>query len=104
MFYVEVNGTNSIFLPSESGTIQGSILGPILYAIFVAPLFDITDLFNFADDNFSLSISPSKDHAVQLITEKLIIITTWLKDSGLSINEKKQKHVSSITNPYHPST
>ena len=33
-------------------TIQGSILGPILYAIFVSPLFDLADLTNFADDNF----------------------------------------------------
>ena len=33
------------------GTIQGSILGPVLYAIYVSPLFDITELLNFADDN-----------------------------------------------------
>jgi hypothetical protein len=26
------------------GTVQGSILGPVLYAIFVSPLFKIADL------------------------------------------------------------
>jgi hypothetical protein len=34
------------------GTVQGSILGPILYAISVSPLFVLQDLTNFADDNF----------------------------------------------------
>ena len=88
-FYVEVNGATSIFYDSNSGTIQGSILGPILYAIFVAPLFDLTDLLNFADDNFSLSISKCKHEATNLITNKLHLITKWLKDSGLSVNENK---------------
>ena len=54
-FYVEVNGLNSMFYDINSGTIQGSILGPILYAIYVSPLFDLTDLSNFADDNFALT-------------------------------------------------
>ena len=88
-FYVEVNGATSIFYDSNSGTIQGSILGPILYAIFVAPLFDLTDLLNFADDNFSLSISKCKQEAINLISNKLHLITKWLKDSGLSVNENK---------------
>ena len=35
--------------------IQGSILGQILYAIYVSPLFDLVELYNFADDNFSLT-------------------------------------------------
>ena len=88
-FYVEVNGATSIFYDSNHGTIQGSILGPILYAIFVAPLFDLTDLFNFADDNFSLAVSNSKQMAINLMAEKLTLITKWLKDSGLSVNESK---------------
>ena len=88
-FFVEVNGTTSIFYDSNSGTIQGSILGPILYAIFVAPLFDLTELFTFADDNFSLAISNDKHQATLMITEKLTLITKWLKDSGLSVNERK---------------
>ena len=51
-FYVEVNGITSDIYYSEDGTIQGSVLGPILYAIFVSPLFDLADITNFADDNF----------------------------------------------------
>ena len=36
----------------ELGTVQGSIHGPILYAIFVSPIFDMQDLIKFANDNF----------------------------------------------------
>ena len=35
-------------------TVKGSVLGPVLYALFVSPLFDLTKITNFADDNFCL--------------------------------------------------
>ena len=40
-FYVEIDDLTSILHDINSGTIQGSILGPILYAIYVSPLFDL---------------------------------------------------------------
>ena len=33
------------------------ILGPILYTIYVSPLFDLTSMSNFADDNFMIEWS-----------------------------------------------
>ena len=88
-FYVEVDGLTSKFFDSNSGTIQGSILGPILYAIYVSPLFDLTELFNFADDNFTLSQSGDIIMAKFQLTEKLKLIINWLKNSGLKVNENK---------------
>ena len=88
-FYVEINGLNSMFYDINSGTIQGSILGPILYAIYVSPLFDLTDLSNFADDNFALTWHLNKQTAINQMQTKLEIITTWLKESGLHVNEQK---------------
>ena len=88
-FYVEVNGLNSMFYDINSGTIQGSILGPILYAIYVSPLFDLADLSNFADDNFALSWNLNKQTVIDQMQIKLKIITTWLRDSGLKVNEQK---------------
>ena len=64
-------------------------MGPILYAIYVAPLLDLTDLSNFADDNFILSIHKIKEQAIESIEIKLKIIIKWLTDSGLKVNEQK---------------
>ena len=51
-FYVQIGDDHSAMFDSDVGTIQGSILGPILYALFISPLFDLTQITNFADDNF----------------------------------------------------
>ena len=52
-FYVSVNGCDSTVRVTWYGIVQGSILGPILYAIFISPLFDIENLTCFADDILS---------------------------------------------------
>ena len=57
-------------------TVQGSFLGPTVYALFPRPLNDLEKLTTiFADDNFILSSDMEKK------------IIKWLKDSGLRVNE-----------------
>jgi hypothetical protein len=51
-FYVDIIERCSHVHRSNTGTTQGSVLGPVLYAIHVSPLFDLTQITNFADDNF----------------------------------------------------
>jgi hypothetical protein len=51
-FYLSIDGQNSIVFDLLPGTAQGSILGPVLYAIFVSPLFDLNDLTACSDDTF----------------------------------------------------
>ena len=89
MFYVEIDDHVSNIVNTSHGTIQGSILGPILYAIYVSPLFDLTNISNFADDNFVLTWSQSKQTAINEMENKLTLITEWLKGSGLKVNEQK---------------
>ena len=43
-FYVEVDGVTSKLVVTWFGIIQGSILGPILYALFISPLFSVEKL------------------------------------------------------------
>jgi hypothetical protein len=47
-FYISVDDQVAIIYDLLLGMVQGSILGPIIYAIYVSPLFDICDLNSFA--------------------------------------------------------
>ena len=88
-FYVELDGVCSQIYDSNDGTIQGSVLGPILYAIFVSPLFDLTEITNFADDNFVLQFNTQINALIRDMEMRLEMIVKWLKDSGLRVNESK---------------
>ena len=46
---MQVGDDVSALFDSSEGTIQGSVLGPILYALFVSPLFDIANITTFAE-------------------------------------------------------
>ena len=50
---MEVDSATSNLVMTWFGIIQCSILGPILYAIFISPIFDIEKLTFYADDGFS---------------------------------------------------
>ena len=87
--YVEISGLSSAILDLDSGTVQGSILGPLLYAIFVSPLFDLANLTNFADDNFIVGWNKLLPALIDDMEKTLEMIIRWLKDSGLEVNEGK---------------
>jgi exonuclease III len=88
-FYVEANGQNSKILETNVGTIQGSILGPILYALFIRPLYKITKVTTFADDNYIIKCNKEKKMALEELGRELEKIIKWLKGSGLKVNENK---------------
>ncbi len=88
-FYVEVDGGCSAVHGSGTGTIQGSVLGPVLYAIFVSPLFELTKITNFADDNFVVLWNKILSKLILNIEKELEMIIKWLKDSGLMVNSSK---------------
>ena len=88
-FYVQVNGHSSRMFGSDTGTIQGSVLGPVLYAIYVSPLFDLTQITNFADDNFVVLWNRILSSLISNLEKELEMIVKWLKDSGLVVNRDK---------------
>ena len=52
-FFVYIDGNNSLY-HVLLGKVQGSVLGPVNYAIFFSPLFDLEDMSAFADDNYTI--------------------------------------------------
>ena len=70
-------------------TIQGSILGLILYAIFISPVFDIENLTCYADDKFPFVEDKDRSRLALKMKMKLERIILWLTHSGMVVNEAK---------------
>ena len=102
MFYVDLNGKCSYLKTSDSGTIQGSRLGPILYAIYVSPLFDLEKMTNYADDNLIVRWSNCLENLIVDMKKSLEAITKWLRDSGLKVNDSKTELCLFHRNPQNP--
>ena len=88
-FYVTIGEGSSDVYDSNVGTVQGSILGPILYAIFVSPLFDLEKMTLFADDNYIILWNKQLSALITDMKKTIESITKWLRQSGLKVNELK---------------
>ena len=86
---MEVDGCTSNTRVTWFGIIQGSILGPVLYAIYVTPLFTLEKLVCYVDDNFGLEWNRSKAVLAHNTKAKLARVINWLTKSGLKVNGTK---------------
>jgi hypothetical protein len=62
---VDIDGDNFCLFDLLLGTVQGSIIGPILYAINVSPMFNKFYLFAFASDMFVLKFNKSLPELIE---------------------------------------
>ena len=91
--YVEVRSSCSQFYHSNSGTVQGSVLGPVLFNIFVSPLLEKEDIISYADDSYLIKGSKSKETALQRLQFQCETVTKWMTNSGLKVNVAKTEIV-----------
>jgi len=96
--YVTYENSNSTLLRISTGVPQGSILGPLLFLIYVNDLQNVCKIFHpimYADDTtLSATLSTSGDAGAnvgQNINLELESISTWLKLNKLSLNVSKTK-------------
>ena len=68
----------------------------------MSPFFDLTDLNNFADDNFTLSSNKSIAGVKKEPESKLKLILKWLTDSRLKVNENKTELCLFYRKDTHP--
>ena len=89
-FYCDINGKSSSIRKLTRGTVQGSILGPLLFALFISPMEDLIQaLVNFADDNYNISSANTELESIRKCVEQSTIMVEWLSASGLCVNKEK---------------
>lgn len=93
---VVINGTTSNYLPVRSGVPQGSILGPLLFCLFINDISNLklsekTKLCLYADDTAIFCKSKSENELQCLAQSQFEIICKWLKLNKLILNVSKTK-------------
>ncbi len=97
---VQIGSFRSAFLPVRSGVSQGSVLGPLLFSMFINDLPEVLRYSQphlFADD-FQNYIQSDPDDAslaecVANLNRDLVSISAWAKSNKLMLNGSKLQAV-----------
>ena len=87
---VKVKGVRSISQLIKNGAPQGSILGPILFNIFINDPYYVlqSDLHIFADDNTISAISDTVSGLINSLTDKANKAVDWFHVNNMIVNPK----------------
>ena len=99
---VYINGEASQLKDVTCGLPQGSVLGPLLFLIYINDLPNISKVLQFflcADDTNIYYEAESPDKLEQVINKELKKLDTWLVVNRLSLNIDKTNFI--VFHPYN---
>ena len=92
--YVSINGYNSGLAAINCGVPQGSVLGPLLFLLYINDLnqaIKFCKVHHFADDTNLLCLGNSIKKLNKLVNADLKRLVNWLNANKISLNVKKLK-------------
>ena len=90
--YSSINGYDSTPQDITHGVPQGSVLGPLLFILFINDLHTSvksSKVHHFADDTNLLFINKSLKMINKLINHDLALLVQWLQANKISLNASK---------------
>ena len=90
--YVEFNGISSESCEIKWGVSQGSLLGPLLFLLYINDLCNVSkvvDFILFADDTNIFFSHKDFNLLPEILNSEMLKLTQWCRANKLSINFKK---------------
>ena len=103
--YVEFKTSKSSLLQLNTGVPQGSILGPILFTIYINDLINASNYFKsvlFADDSIMYVSGDNINEIINVANGELLTIQNWISSNRLTINSEKSHYVIFNRNKVFP--
>ena len=94
--YVFLNGQSSTMRPVVCGVPQGSILGPLLFLLYINDIATCSDILNFilfADDTNLFYSNKDLSKFILIVNWELSKLSDWFRANKLSLNAIKSNFI-----------
>ena len=84
--YVELNSECSAYFKVTCGTVQGSVLEPVLFNLFMSPFVNQTNTTCYADRGYCIANAETRSEALRKLQQKVLRAEQLMSGSALAVN------------------